>query len=446
MRLDFLFKIFQENSNKCAIVWRDNLFTYNWFLDKIKEASIYLQENGIKAGDIVAIRSDFNPYSISYLLALINNANIIVPVSFAVKSPEEYYTIAKVEKILEIKDSKPSLSICEGEVKNELLVSLKRKKHPGLILFSSGSTGKSKAAVHDFVPLLKRFELRKKVYKTITFLLFDHIGGINTLLYNLSNAGTIITIEDRNPENVCRMIEKYKVELLPTSPSFLNMMIMSKTHEKYDLSSLKLISYGTEPMPDFTLKALVSCFPEVNFKQTYGLSEIGILSSKSKTKDSLWLKIGGDGFKIKIKNDILYIKARTAMLGYLNAPSPFDKDGWFNTQDKVEIDGDWIKILGRESDIINVGGLKVYPAEVESTLLGMENIEDVTIYAKENPILGNIVAAKVNLFKDEKVIDLKKQIRLFCKNKLEAYKIPVYVEITKKTHMSARLKKIRKYD
>ena len=71
------------------------------------------------------------------------------------------------------------------------------------------------------------------------------------------------------------------------------------------------------------------------------------------------------------------------MLGYLNAPQPFDEDGWFNTQDKVEQDGEWIKILGRVTDIINVGGQKVYPAEIESALLELDEITDATVFSQE---------------------------------------------------------------
>ncbi len=70
------------------------------------------------------------------------------------------------------------------------------------------------------------------------------------------------------------------------------------------------------------------------------------------------MKLGDDTHQIKIINDILYIKSEMAMICYLNAPSPFDKDGYFNTQDKVEIKEGNIKILGRESDIINVAGEK----------------------------------------------------------------------------------------
>lgn len=444
MFLDFLIKVFEDNKEKKAIIWRNKPYSYSKLLKMFNDALLDLRENNINTGDIVALRADFNPLSISYLLALINNGNIVVPISFAVKNYEEFYSIAEVEKIINIENDNKTFSKTLNSVQHNINVSLKEIQHPGLVLFSSGSTGKSKAAVHDFVPLLEKFKVQRNLLKTITFLLFDHIGGVNTLFYILSNGGTIIAIENRSPENVCKIIEKYQVELLPTSPTFINMILMSKAYLRYDLSSLNIVTYGTESMPEQTLKAFNKLFPKIILKQTYGLSEIGIMRSKSRDNDSLWMKIGGEDYQTKVVDDILFIKAKTAMLGYLNAPSPFDKNGWFNTQDKVEVDGEWIKILGRVTDIINVGGQKVYPAEVESVLLQMENVEDVSVFSKDNPIMGKVVGARFNLFSNEKKMDLKKRVRKYCKNKLQSFKIPAYIEITEKVQVSDRFKKMRK--
>lgn len=443
MYLDYFFKQFEKNSEKTAIIWKDQFFTYKWLIDKTSEAKNYLTENNILPGQIVALRADFNPYSIAFFLALVDNKNILVPISFSVKTIAEFYGIAEVQKEISFSGKEFAIRNLENEVSHELLKGLIDKSRPGLIVFSSGSTGKSKGAVHDFVPLLEKFKVSRMTLKTLTFLLFDHLGGINTMFYILSNAGIIVTPQDRSPDSICDAIEKYKVELLPTSPSFINYLLMTRVYEKYDISSLKMVSYGTEAMPETTLKRFHALFPSIELRQTYGLSELGVMRTKSKSNDSLWVKVGGEDYSTKIVNDILFIKAKTAMLGYLNAPSPFDDEGWFNTQDKVITDGEWIKILGRETDIINVGGQKVYPAEVESVLLEMDNIKDASISGKTNPILGNIVVAKILLYEDEQVTDLKRRIRSYCSSRLESFKIPMEIEIIQKHNISDRFKKIR---
>jgi len=263
------------------------------------------------------------------------------------------------------------------------------------------------------------------------------------LLYILSNVGTIGVPNVRSAEEVCMFIEKYNIELLPTTPTFINLILISRAFEKYDISSLKVVSYGTEMMPESTLKAFNTLFPNITLKQTYGLTELGVMRTKSESNDSLWLKVGGEDYNIKVVDNILFIKAKTSILGYLNAPSPFDDEGWYNTGDRVEQKGEWIRFLGRESDIINVGGQKVFPAEVESVLMQIDNINEAAVFGKKNPIMGNVVAVKLILEKEESLSSIKNKIRKFAKDKLEPFKIPVHIEIVTETNVSERFKKVR---
>src|SRR5688572_18297052 len=324
---------------------------------------------------------------------------------------------------------------------------LRERRHPGLVLFSSGSTGKSKAAVHDLVPLLEKFKVRRKTLRAISFLLYDHIGGVNTMLYTLSNGGCLITVAQRDPDSVLAAVEKHQAELLPTSPTFLNLMLLSEAYKRHDLSSLRIISYGTEPMPEHTLRRLHELLPGVALQQTYGLSELGILQSKSREPDSLWVKIGGEGFETRVVDGILHIKARSSMLGYLNAPSPFTDDGWFNTNDVVEVDGEYVRILGRKSDIINVGGEKVYPAEVENVIQELDEVAEATVYGEKNAITGNIVCADVtpaSPYESSEEKDLIALVKRHCREKLPKYKVPVRVNVVSEQQHTERFKKSRR--
>ena len=264
----------------------------------------------------------------------------------------------------------------------------------------------------------------------IAFLMLDHFGGINTILAILSGLGTVVTVPDRSVTRICEAIEANAVEILPTTPSFLNALVRSDANERYDLSSLKRITYGTEVMSQLTLDRVSAAFPGVVLQQTYGLSELGVLRSKSRDDGSLWVQVGGDGFKTKVVDGILWIKSDYAMVGYLNAPSPFDADGWFDTQDLVEVDGDWLRILGRDTDLINVGGQKVYPAEVEQAILELDDIEDVAVHGESHALLGQIVVAKVVTSRPESASDLKLRIRHACASKLAAFKLPTKVLVS----------------
>ncbi len=280
-------------------------------------------------------------------------------------------------------------------------------------------------------------------YRTLIFLLLDHIGGINTLLHGLCHGGTLVTTSERNPDTVCAAIEAHRIELLPTTPTFLRLMLIADAVRHHDLSSLKIITYGTEPMPASTLAAVREVLPRVRFKQTYGLSELGILPTRSRNSGSLWLELGNAGFEHKIVDGVLWIRSPSAMLGYLNAPSPFDPDGWFNTQDLVESDGEYVRILGRKSELINVGGEKVHPTEIENVLLQLDNVKDVTVRGQPNPITGEVVAAEITALVPEDPDALKRRARQFCRGRLEPYKVPAVIDVVVEDHYGARFKKSR---
>ena len=297
------------------------------------------------------------------------------------------------------------------------------------MLFSSGSTGAHKAAVHDLARLLDKFRTPRPHWRALVFLQLDHIGGVNTLFHTLANGGVAVVADSRSPVGVCRAIARHRVELLPTSPTFLNLLLLSEEHRRHDLSSLKVITYGTEPMPESTLQRVVQQFPGVSLRQTYGLSELGILRCQSRSNDSLWVRVGGEGYETRIVDGKLRIRAHSAMLGYLNAPSAFDEDGFFETGDLVDTDGEWIRLRGRASDIINVGGSKVYPAEVESVLLDLDNVADVSVSGERNPITGQIVVATIRLRSPEAAHAFKARMLEHCRPRLSAYKIPVRVQV-----------------
>lgn len=433
--------------NRHCLVTSDGSISYDEFAARMRNWQAQLAKLGCRAGQVLAVRSDYSSEACALLLASAAIGAIVVPLSSSSAAKiEEYLEVGQVEGVFVLPQD-GQWTFEERPVpsqRHELITQLGREGAPGLILFSSGSTGRSKASLLNFEKLTARLRQKPgRAYTTLAFLLLDHIGGINTLLNVLGQGGTVVTPTSRTPNAVCEAIEYHRVQLLPTSPTFLNMLLISEAYKEHDLSSLELITYGTEPMPETTLAALHDAFPRVKLKQTYGLSELGIMPTQSKSSASLWMKLGSEGFEHKIVDGVLWIRSSSAMLGYLNAASPFDAEGWFNTQDIVETDGDYVRVLGRRSEIINVGGEKVYPNEVESVLLAAGNVRDVTVSAKANAITGQVVAARVSLIAPEDTTVAALRLRRFCEARLERYKVPVKINFTDVDHHSDRFKKNR---
>jgi len=446
--IDFLLDGFAANRDRDALVWRGETVRYSWLLERVREWTGRLEREGVPPGTVVAIEADFSPNSIALFLALADRRCVLVPLTSAIAARRtEFLEIGEVERSFSIDESDAVTSVSlRRAATHPFYETLRERHHPGLVLFSSGSTGTSKAAVHDLAGILEKFRTPRHALRTISFLLYDHIGGVNTMLYTLSNAGCLVTVPDRRPDAVLEAVARHRVELLPTSPTFLNLVLLSEAYTRHDLSTLRTVTYGTEPMPESTLRRFHELFPDITLLQTYGSSEVGILRSKSKSSDSLWVRVGGEGFQTRVVDGILHIKARSAMLGYLNAPSPFTEDGWFDTRDAVEVDGEYVRILGRVTEIINVGGEKVYPAEVESVIQNVENVAAATVFGERNPITGQIVCARITPVRPEDPRELTARIKAFCRARLRPFQVPVKVKVVEDRQYSERFKKTREAD
>jgi long-chain acyl-CoA synthetase len=428
-----------------AIVHRGQGVSYRALLARASAFDAELAARGIGAGSVVLLEGSYSEGAVAMLLALLRRGAICVPLTpQAAVQREAFAAIAEVAFRCTFDEADQcTIAGAPRAPASPLLQRLLRTGHPGLVLFSSGSTGRPKAVLHDFATLLEKFVKPGQRKTSLSFLLFDHIGGIDTLFNTLSNGGTLVTTPTRDPDAVCAAIAAHHVHTLPASPTFLNLMLLSEAHRRHDLTSLQVVAYGTEPMPEPLLARLAAALPQTKLVQTYGLSELGVLRTKSR-EGSLFVKFSGEGFETQVRDGILWVKARTAMLGYLNAPDLFDADGWLNTEDAVEVDGEWLHLLGRVSDLINVGGRKVYPAEVEAVLLQCPNVSDVAVFGEKNAITGQAVAARFNLIEPEPLDVFKKRLRTFCKDKLPSYKVPVRIELSDKEQFNARFKKTRR--
>lgn len=428
-----------------ALVWRDRTLTYAELLQQVDRWKFELVTRSVGEGQVVVIEGGFSPNSCALLLALIEMRAISVPLTPLMSVHRDgFMATAEAQHLIVLDDDDAWTHTASGRtVTNPLMQSLIARGHPGLVIFSSGSSGAHKAILHDATALLGRFTTPRERKVTMTFMLFDHIGGLDTLFSTFSSGGTVVTTPSRNPGTVCKAISAHRVHTLPTSPTFLNLMLMSGACDEHDLSSLRVIAYGSESMPALTLKQLQAALPQVKLVQTFGMSELGVLRAKSKDSGSLWVKFTDDGYQHKVVDGVLWVKSPTAMLGYLNAPDLFDADGWLNTQDAVEVDGEYLRILGRVTDLINVGGQKVYPSEVESVLMEMDNVRDVAAYGEASPLTGQFVAARFRLVAPEPLADFKKRMRTFCRERLANYQIPVRIEIVDRELSGARFKKMR---
>jgi acyl-coenzyme A synthetase/AMP-(fatty) acid ligase len=434
-------------SDGISLIYKDTAYSYQELHQEVCAAVSFLNKYEVVCGTVVAIVSDYSFTAIAVFLAALEVKAVVVPITNSVQDEihdrltESYANIVITvgENGLQCEQSCPS-------EKHHFLQGLKEKRHAGLILFSSGTTGKPKAMIHDLDNLVEIYKDKKnRTLTMLVFLMFDHIGGINTLLNALSMGATIVIPESRDADYICGLVERYSINVLPSSPTFLNLILISEAYRRHDISSLRMITYGTETMPESLLDRIRIAFPKVKLLQTFGTSETGIAQTSSKSSASTLMKIDDRNLETKIVDGELWLRSKTQILGYLNASmESFTEDGWFKTGDLVETETDgFIRIIGRSKEVINVGGEKLVPAEVESVLMEMPDVVDCLVYAERNAITGQSVVADLMTKLKCTPQEMKKAVRAFCKERLAAYKIPTRINIVDSISFGERFKKTR---
>ncbi|MFP4156273.1 MAG: ANL family adenylate-forming protein [Opitutales bacterium] len=313
----------------------------------------------------------------------------------------------------------------------------------GLVLFSSGTSGRPKGMLHRLPALLARFQsVAPRDDRILQLLPIDHIGGLDAALRCLCAGSTLILPEARTPAAAGKAIQTHRISILPASPTFLNLMLLENVPSRFDCRSLEVIGYGAEPMPEPLLQRLQARFPGTRLQQKFGTSETGAIRIRSEGDDSLFFRIIDPDTNWKIIDGELWLKTPSRIIGYLNAGDhALEADGWYRTGDLVEETGDALRIIGRRSELINVGGQKVHPAEVEALLLDLEGIESCRVFGEPDPITGQHVACEIFSRNGRDTRAWKRAIRQHGRGKIAPWKLPSRITLAPELKLSGRLKR-----
>lgn len=449
MSLRWIRERMEEARGREAVIEGGQTLTYDALIAEVDLLIERMRAWGMQPGDTVAFLGDYSTQNVTRFVATLVAGLVAVPIAVtAADEIERALSAVPLDWHFEAKaplEKPPRRVLPEGQrTDHPLLQELRRRAHPGIIILTSGSTGQPKVILQDATELLERFRHPRNAYRSLVFLLPDHIGGVNNLFSMLTCGSTLIIPEARTPESVCALVERTRVSSMPVTPTFLNLVLVSGAYQHHDMSSLKVISYATEVMPEHTLREATRAFPGVRFVQIYGSSELGVFRCKSESDSSTYVKLQNEGVDLKVRDGRLWVRGMNSMLGYLSGESSgFNTEGWYDTGDMVEEKDGFIKFLGRKSEIINVGGQKVFPAEVEDALRAIAGVVESSVYGEPHALTGQVVAARVKLSTDESLSDFKRRMRGELRDRLEPFKIPVKITLGDSV-ISHRFKKMRR--
>jgi acyl-CoA synthetase (AMP-forming)/AMP-acid ligase II len=202
------------------------------------------------------------------------------------------------------------------------------------------------------------------------------------------------------------------------TPTFWRLLVGWLTPQTAQEIPLRQITLGGEAASGSLLERLRDLFPQAKITHIYAGTEFGsaiaVSDGRPGLPESVLEHSDGASVEMRIVAGELQVRSDAGMLGYHGAED--EPSRWHSTGDLVEIRDGRIHFVGRTTEVINVGGAKVHPLPVEEVIAGVAGVVVVSVYGRENPITGNIVAADVVAAPDFREEEIERAIRAACES------------------------------
>lgn len=469
--------------NDLALLFKDNCFTFAEFNQRTNCLANGLIDNGARKGDRVCVILDNCHQHLEIAGAAWKAGLVACPLGTHLKGELDHIIgNAKPSIIIvgenHVKKINPSWSsikniICLGDAhvnttSYEELIATSAADDPGvdvdehdmsMIYYTSGTTGNPKGVSYSHIGQIKHAEdqnlsmgisyYQERKAMIIHPLYFN--APMNcTFIPNMLMGNTIVILESFSPKSFLETVEREKIDEVVLVPTMIFRLLEYPDLEKYDYSSLKMLGYGSAPMPVAVLRKGIKIFGKIFF-QGYGLTECTgtccylpiedhmtdgsekvhrRLASCGREKANCWMRVvREDGSDIDCDMEEvgeIILKCEYLMKGYFNMPEETAKaikDGWLYTGDMAALDEDgYFYIRDRKSDMIISGGINIYPWEIENVLFSHPAVSEAAVIGKPDPEWGEIIKAFVVLKSGQKITE--EEIISFCNDKLATYKKP----------------------
>jgi acyl-coenzyme A synthetase/AMP-(fatty) acid ligase len=294
------------------------------------------------------------------------------------------------------------------------------------ILPTSGTSGPPKLVAHTLRTLMRAIS-EAPLQEWATFYDIRRYGGLQIFLRALSGRGSLVLSGEG--ESVGSSLARFsaaRITHISGTPSHWRKVLMSGEGRGIDPVYVRL---SGEIADDAVLTALRGLYPAARIEHAYASTEAGVVFTVDDGKAGFpasWLDRDG-AVSIKVVDGTLHVRSRGCALRFLgrNAPLLGDKDGFVDTGDLVERRGERLYFIGRRGGVINVGGAKVHPEEVEVVLNAHAAVRASRVFARKSPITGAIVFADVVLH-DGCGADTKLELDILaaCRTQLSPHMVP----------------------
>ena len=384
---------------KLFIVDSDTRIDYDEFLENILSSECYVPNFQC---------SELFPYFANLIKAFITNSPVTL-----IDSDFSQDEIGK----LGINDVNVPVKISIPSVKGfDELLDLLHTSSSEIEIYTSGTTGQPKKIQHTYQSLSRAVRRGVKYENDIWGYAYNptHMAGLQVFLQILENRNTLINIFNKGREEIFGKIKDFGITHISATPTFYRMLLPADT--KFD--SVQRVTFGGEKSNEKLYNGVQTLFPNAKITNIYASTEAGTLFA-SHGSDFVIPAEMRDKFRVENRELLIH----RSLLG--RSPQLNIIDEFYHSGDLIE----WVdesngvfRFVSRKNELINVGGYKVNPQEVEDTIRRIDGVKDVHVFGRANSVLGNILCADV--VKDNSTDVSEMAIRQFLSTELQDFKIP----------------------
>lgn len=472
-----------------GMVFGGQRWTYVQALERVNKLANALEMLGVGKGDRLGIIHVNCPQYIESYFASAKLGSIFIPLNFRAKADEIAYMVANAEaKILfvgtryleminSLRPNLPTVTRCisidiEGGRSDEyedLIQSASSEEATReigdeditILMYTSGTSGRPKGVplrhsafvtyvLENVEPANPDIEERN----LLTVPLY-HVAGMQAMLAAIYGGRTLVLMEQFEVKEWLEAVQREQATRVMLVPTMLKRIIDDPDFHKYDLRSLKIITYGAAPMPFEVIQKAIKVMPEVRFINAFGQTETAstittlgpedhiiegteeerqkklkrLASSIGKPLPDVEVKIVGEDGETLAPLEVGEILARgpRIMTGYWRdeqkTSQVLNPDGWLRTGDRGWIDENgYIYLAGRSDDLIIRGGENISPEEIENVIFSYSKVEEVAVIGVPDPEWGQQPRAIIVLKQGESATP--EEIIEYCHAKLAGFKRP----------------------
>jgi long-chain acyl-CoA synthetase len=454
----------QETANfsgKTAVIEDDYRMTYGQLISSAELIASSLKEEGVGTFQRVGLLCSDGIDYIVVSLSILHLSAVVVPISIDSTEDEIEEILGRMaidflifEKGAYNDEGAHDLK-SQGLVRKELYIkrrALKEKPcdeyykiNPAFIRFSSGTTGTSKGVVLSHESIIERTDAADKGLKikpddTVLWILSMSFHFVVTILLFLRRASTIVLCGHHFPGSLIEGITIHNGTFIYASPFHYNLLAGSNLLAPGSFEKIRLAVSTAMKLPENVADEFFRKFG-IALTEAYGIIEVGLpfinLSADKNKLNSVGKALPDYEVTVLEKDEDGVGEINIRGKGMLDAYfSPWQnredilRGGWFKTGDLGRIDKDgFLTIVGREKDVINFVGMKIFPYEVESVINQFTGVEESYVYGENHPKYGQLPMAKVVLKDGAGTLRFPEDLRKYCYRKLAQYKVPKGFEI-----------------